>query len=47
MEEAVKRMCRVKPPVFPDPAKAAVYDRKYERYCRTIEALDKVWDAYP
>ena len=47
VEEAVKRMCRVKPPVFPDPAKAAVYDRKYERYCRTIEALDKVWDAYP
>ena len=47
VEEAVKRMCRVKPPVFPDPEKAAVYDRKYERYCRTIEALDKVWDAYP
>ena len=27
-------------------AKAALYDKKYDRYKRIIEALDPVWDLY-
>ena len=42
--EASEKMCRISEPVLPDPKRAAVYDEKYKLYCRTIEALDSVWD---
>ena len=42
---AARDMCRISAPVLPDMEKAAVYDKKYELYCRTIEALDGLWDS--
>ena len=30
----------------PDPDKAALYDKRYRRYCKVIEALDGVWDEF-
>ena len=30
----------------PNPDKAAIYDKKYARYKRVIEALDSVWDCF-
>lgn len=42
---AAEDMCRISAPVLPDMEKAAAYDKKYELYCRTIEALDGLWDS--
>lgn len=42
---AAKNMCRISEPVIPDMERAAVYDKKYELYCKTIEALDGLWDS--
>ena len=42
---AAKDMCRISAPVLPDVERAAVYDKKYELYCKTIEALDGLWDS--
>ena len=43
--EAADKMCRISEPVLPDPARSAVYDEKYRLYCKTIEALDGLWDS--
>lgn len=45
MEKAAEAMCRISPPVRPDAARSAIYDEKYELYCKTIEALDGLWDS--
>lgn len=45
VEAAAKAMCRVSQTALPDPERSAVYDRKYQLYCRTIAALDPVWDS--
>lgn len=44
LNEAVKHMTKVEKPVFPDPEKEKIYDRKYHLYVRTIECLDGLWD---
>lgn len=36
-------MVRVKHTCMPDPAKKAIYDKKYELYKKTIQALEPVW----
>ncbi len=46
LAEAAGRMCTVARPVLPDPAKAAVYDRKYALYRRVIDGLDGVWGDF-
>ena len=40
---AAAHMCRISPPVLPDPASARAYDRKYALYCKAIECLDGLW----
>jgi L-xylulokinase len=43
--KVAERMCRILPPVLPDPERSAVYEKKYMLYCKTIEALDGLWDS--
>lgn len=45
VKSAAENMCHISQAVMPDAARCAVYDRKYELYCKTIAALDKVWDS--
>lgn len=45
VEEAVKKMCRTGEPVLPNPRNSAIYDEKYALYCKTIDALDGLWDS--
>ena len=43
--EAAARMCRISSPVLPDMERASIYDEKYELYCKTLKALDGLWDS--
>nr|WP_321297319.1 FGGY-family carbohydrate kinase [uncultured Sphaerochaeta sp.] len=43
--EAAGDMVRVKEKYCPRPRFAAVYDRKYERYCKAMDALHDFWDV--
>lgn len=43
--EAAGNMVRVKEKYCPQPQYAAVYNRKYERYCKTMGALNDFWDV--
>ncbi len=45
VSEAVRKMCRISAPVLPDPTRSAIYEEKYQLYCKTIEALDGLWDS--
>lgn len=40
---AAARMCRVSPPLLPDPEAARAYDKKYALYRKTIDCLDGLW----
>ena len=42
-EEAVEKMVHFSRLVEPDAARAQLYEGKYERYQKVIEALDSVW----
>lgn len=42
---AIEKMVRIAPAVRPNPAMSAIYDEKYVLYCKTIEALDGLWDS--
>ena len=44
--EAAASMVRLSEPVGPDPAAAAVYERKYATWRAVVEALDGVWDRF-
>lgn len=44
MASAATNMCRISEAVMPDPKRSAIYDEKYALYCKTIEALDGLWD---
>lgn len=44
--EAAEAMVKVNAPVEPDPARAAVYRGKYEKYAAVMAALDAVWDRF-
>ena len=44
--DAADRMVNVSGRIEPDPAMADVYDRKYARYHRVIEALAPVWNSF-
>lgn len=41
--EASKVFSQVSHVLQPDPAKKAVYDQKYKRYCKAIESLKPLW----
>jgi L-xylulokinase len=45
-EEAVTAMVSVARSREPDPGLAELYQRKYERYRRTLECLDPLWKAF-
>jgi L-xylulokinase len=45
-KEASEKMVDVMYTAQPDPAKKAVYDKKYRRYIKVIDALDGVWDTW-
>lgn len=45
IETAVKQMCHVIARYEPNPTLQAVYDKKYQLYCKTIEQLDGLWDS--
>ena len=45
-EDASDRMVDIAYTAQPDPGKAALYDKKYDRYKQIIKALDPVWDLY-
>ena len=40
---AARAMVRVKARLQPDPAKKAVYDRKYARFVQAARLLDSLW----
>jgi L-xylulokinase len=44
--EAAAAMVRIAPPVAPDPSKAGIYRKKYEKYRAVCEALNAVWDRF-
>lgn len=44
VESAASAMCHITARVEPDPARFEIYRRKYALYCRTIEALDPLWN---
>lgn len=44
LTEAAIHMCEVSEPVFPRPEAAAIYEKKYALYQKTIQCLDGVWD---
>ncbi len=44
LQEAAQKMCKLSNPVIPDQERAAIYDRKYQIYKATIDALDPLWD---
>lgn len=44
IEAATAAMCRKSGTYLPDPAKSAVYRKKYAMYRKVIDALDCVWD---
>lgn len=46
LEAATAQMCRISERVYPNPEKMKIYDKKYELYCKTIDGLNGVWDAY-
>ena len=41
---AAAAMSRIAEPVYPNPAYREIYNRKYALYCKTIDALDPLWD---
>jgi L-xylulokinase len=45
-KEASASMVDVMYTAKPDPAKKAIYDKKYVRYRKVIDALDGVWDDW-
>lgn len=44
--EAAQVMVKIAKPVYPDPAKAEIYRRKYEKYNAICAALNTVWDRF-
>ncbi len=44
--EAAAHMSRLTKRVEPIPENVEIYNRKFALYTKTVEALDKVWDAY-
>ena len=45
-KDAARHMVRVSGRTEPDPARAAIYQKKYERYMAVSDALDTVWDKF-
>lgn len=44
--EAAEHMVTINEPVYPDPERAALFARKYEKYRAISDALDTVWDSF-
>jgi L-xylulokinase len=46
LKDAARHMVTIGHRLEPDPAKAALYTRKYQRYCAVSAALDGIWKDY-
>lgn len=46
VEAAARSMCRIAKRVMPDQGNVEVYNQKYALYCKTVDSLHGVWDAY-
>ena len=46
VRDAAARMCRIGEACMPDPGKAEIYEKKYQLYLKSIEALDSLWDTF-
>jgi len=46
MKEAASKMSRITTRVEPIPENVAIYNKKYDLYRKTADALNSVWDAY-
>ena len=44
--EAADHMVHVTGIVYPDKERTAVYQKKYEKYCAILKALDTVWGQF-
>lgn len=45
-EHAVEKMVKVSQTYTPDPAKKALYEKKYRTYRNTIETLNPLWKSF-
>jgi L-xylulokinase len=45
-EEAASNMVHVNAPLMPNPQKAEIYEKKYQKYKALCNALDTVWDKF-
>ena len=46
IKDALRAMSRLAPAVMPNTGNFESYDKKYDLYRQTIDALDPVWDSY-
>ena len=44
LDDAIANMTVFSEPILPDPAAAAVYEKKYQLYKKALESLDGLWD---
>lgn len=44
LADAAAHMCHISRPILPDTEKSRIYDRKYDLYLQSIQALDPLWD---
>lgn len=45
MKDAAKHMIRVGETIEPDQSQLSVYRKKYEKYCKLLEAMEKTWET--
>lgn len=45
-EQAAEKMVRINPPVYPDPRRHEIYEKKYQKYRAVVQALDAVWQQF-
>lgn len=43
LSEAMDKMCSISAVYYPDPSRAAIYDRKYKLYCKAVDCLNGFW----
>lgn len=43
LAEAAAHMSRFAPPVYPNPEKVAIYEKKYQLYQKAVACLDTLW----
>lgn len=44
LTEAMDKMCNISAVYSPDPHRVAIYDQKYQLYCKAVDCLDGLWN---